>query len=179
MTKLYESVNEIIEFHNKQEHCIWQNSDYQPDLVRLYATTIFTLIIFLEGKFKNNIWIVDDQQDHIGQELQKEFKQRKSEYVNFTKILKHLDKTLENSSPEQLDLTSEVVKQLQKYIVQLETREIGFRNWYAHGAWDSEQQKKIFNSDTIELSECQDLYRDLVAVCRSFEKHIFNRPEKL
>ena len=88
MTKLYESVSEIIEYHDKQEYCIWQNSGYQPDqdLVRLYATTIFTLIFFLEGQFKRNIWIVNDQQEHISQELQREFKHQKAEYVNLTKI---------------------------------------------------------------------------------------------
>jgi len=182
MTKLYESVNEIIEYHDKQEYCIWQNSDYQPDqdLVRLYATTIFTLIFFLEGQFKKNIWIVNDQQDHISRELQKEFKHQKAEYVNLTKILKYLDKILENSSSEQLNLALETIKQLQEHIVKPEIIiGIGFRNWYAHGGWDSERQKKIFNSESIELAKCQDLYRNVMSMCLDFEKHIFNRPEKL
>ncbi|GEM_PF-4029904 len=184
--KLYESVNEIIKYHEKQENCIWQNTEEslpesyrQLDLVRLYIMTAFSLITFLEGRFREIIWVADTQ-DKISQELQSEFKQRKSDYVNFTKILKHLDQILENFSPEQLDLPPEAIKQLQRYIVQLETREIGFRNWYAHGLWDINQQREIFDSDSsIELTKCQKLYHRLTAICRDFEKHIFKQPEKL
>jgi hypothetical protein len=140
--------------------------------------TTFSLITFLEGKFKEIIWIADSP-DEISQEFQREFKQRKSDYVNFTKILKHLDQILENSSPEQLNLLPETIKRLREYIEPRIIIGIGFRNWFAHGGWDRAQQKKIFDSDNIELVKCQDLCRDLTWICRDFEKHIFKQTEKL
>jgi hypothetical protein len=62
MNQLYESTDDIIEFHNKQEYCIWQNNEEsllgshcQLDLVRLYVMTIFSLMAFLEGRFREII----------------------------------------------------------------------------------------------------------------------------
>ncbi len=181
MNQLYESANDIIEFHDKQEACILQGNkgdlleDDTPSLIRLHAETVFKLISFLEGRFRKVIWVTESP-DKISQELQKEFKQRESSKVNFDGILKYLYGLINKykNSPEQLGLSKKAVWQLQKDIQEFRERGIGFRNWYAHGGWNDEQKQEIFSSESVELSKCQDLYRDLTTICRSFEKYLFN-----
>jgi hypothetical protein len=186
MNQLYESVNDIIEFHDKQEACILQSDkgelleDDTPSLIRLYAESVFKLISFLEGRFRKVIWSVDSQ-DKISQELQEKFKREPPGEVGFKKILNHLYGLINKyrNFPEQLGLSKKAVWQLGKDIQEFGERGIGFRNWYAHGGWNDEQKQKIFGSESVELIECQNLYRDVRAMCLDFEKHIFNRPEKL
>lgn len=184
MKRPYESIDDIIEFHDKQENCIWRNgaesllgNHSRLDLIRLYMATMFSLVAFLESRFREIIWDAHEQ-DEITQKLQKEFKHRKSEYVSFTKIFEHLDQILENCPPDQLNLLPETLKRLREYKPKIIIG-IGFRNWFAHGGWDRAQQKKIFDSESIELVKCQDLYKDMISICRDFEKHIFDKTKKL
>ncbi len=174
MKQLYESINNVIEFHDRQEICILQgNKEELLDLIRLYTRTTFELVIFLERRFRKVIWVTESP-DRISQELQKEFKQRESPKVNFSEILRHLNKIIVENAPEQLGLSKKAVWQLRKDIQEFRERGIGFRNWYAHGGWNDEQKQKIFGSESVGLSKCQDLYRDLTTICRSFEKYLFN-----